>query len=148
MKRFLLWLCCGLSGWTLPAQSLDLAFFHVDTAGGRPSCGLPMLYFEHDGSRLIPDYEADVRYIAGLMQRYPEMRLRLRTDGEYRRFDRRQRTLNRRRVNRIARSLRQTYDIDRQRIVKIYHQPWVFRAARSPEPPALVYRRVLCDCLW
>ncbi|RMG60118.1 MAG: hypothetical protein D6722_21290 [Bacteroidetes bacterium] len=120
----------------------------MDTTAGTQSCGLPILYFEEDGSQLIPDYEADIRYMAGMLHQYPEMQVRLRTDGEYRRFDRRQRTLNRRRVNRVARRLRRTYDIDRKRIVKIYHQPWVFRAARSPESPPLVYRRVLCECLW
>lgn len=148
MMRLLFLLSCGLLYAGLPAQSLDLAFFHVDTSGSRPSCGLPMLYFEEDGARLLADYQADVRYIAGLLVTHPEMRLRLRTDGAYRRFDRRQRTLNRRRVNRIARSLRRDYGIDGDRIVKIYHQPWVYRAARAPESPPLVYRRVVCDCIW
>lgn len=148
MPRLALLFVCLWQARVAVSQPGDMQFFLVDTTQYRPHCHLPMLYFEDDGSQLLPEFREDIYYIAGLMAAYPEMHLRVRTDGLYRRFDRRQRTLNRRRVNRVTRILHREYDIDRSRIVKLYHQPWVYRAARTPESPPLVYRRVVCDCIW
>ncbi|MEM7366989.1 MAG: hypothetical protein AAF587_00240 [Bacteroidota bacterium] len=132
----------------LSAQSLDLAFFHVDTVGRSNDCALPMIYFEEDRSEIVEEYNEDIAYLAKMLHLYPEMKLRIRTDGMYKRFDNRQRRLNKRRVNKMGRTLKKEYGVPKSRLIKIYHQPWVYRSARSPEPPPLVYRRVICECLW
>ncbi|MEO1448885.1 MAG: hypothetical protein AAFV07_05115 [Bacteroidota bacterium] len=95
-----------------------------------------------------PITSEDLFYVASMLEGHPEMKLRLRTDGLYRRFDNRQRRLNRARVNKIVRRLKKEYGIKKSRIIKIYHQPWQYRGARAIEPPPLVYRRVVCECVW
>lgn len=148
MPRFvLIGLILTITQGSLLAQ-LPSFFFAVDTAGARNSCSLPMLYFEHDRTAMDPMALEDLTYVAAMLESNPEMKLRLRTDGLYRRFDNRQRRLNRARVNRIVRRLKKDFDIKKSRIIKIYHQPWQYRGARAAEPPALVYRRVVCECIW
>lgn len=149
MPRNLLFLiACLCVCHPLVAQSLDLAFYHVDTVGGSNDCALPMIYFEEGKSTLVDEYEGDIAYLADILRSYPKMTLRIRTDGLYRRFDNRQRRLNKRRVNRMTKLLKEQ-GIPAYRIVKIYHQPWVFRSSKPQESsPPLVYRRVICECLW
>lgn len=148
MPRFLLTFLLFVIGLSsLKAQFAPL-FYAVDTVGYKNSCSLPMLYFEDDRTAMDPIAAEDLFYVASLLEAHPDMKLRLRTDGLYRRFDNRQRRLNRARVNKIVRRLKKEYDIKKSRIIKIYHQPWQYRGARAAEPPALVYRRVVCECVW
>lgn len=148
MPRFLL--TCSIALFTVAAlkAQMPLLFFEVDTMGPRNSCSLPMLYFADDRTAMDASTAEDLYYVAALMEAHPEMKLRLRTDGLYRRFDNRQRRLNRARVNRIVRRLKKDFGVRKSRIIKIYHQPWQYRGARAAEPPALVYRRVVCECVW
>lgn len=141
-------LCTLIFSQHLCSQSLDLAYFGIDTTGSYNDCALPMIYFEKDRSEIVAENYEDLSYLAKMMHLYPDMKLRIRTDGIYKRFDNRQRRLNKSRVNRMSRVLKKEYGIPKSRLIKIYHQPWVYRSARSPEPPPLVYRRVICECLW
>ncbi|MEM7657448.1 MAG: hypothetical protein AAF399_15045 [Bacteroidota bacterium] len=137
---------CLLS--SLQAQSLDLAFFRVDTVGGQSQCALPMIYFESGNAMLIDTYYEDIGYLASLMHKYPDMSLQISYDGLYRRFNNQQRRLNRKRINYVSKVLHKEYGIAKKRLIKIPHRPWVFLPKKADPPPALVSQRLICECVW
>jgi hypothetical protein len=124
-------------------------FYHVDTAQAKPICVLPHLYFSSSRSTSLTKVsEEDLLYLVSLLEAHPNMHLRLRGDGEFRRFDRKQNHINRRRLKKVANVLVRRHDIDRQRLVLIPREPWSYRSAKEAPPHELVARRLACDCVW
>lgn len=124
-------------------------FYHIDSTQATPSCVLPALYFTSKRSNsLTGASQEDIRYLVLLLEQHPDMHLRLRSDGAFRRFDRFQTRINRRRLKKLARILTRRYDIDRNRLILVPHEPWDYRSAKDDPVNELVARRVVCDCVW
>jgi hypothetical protein len=133
-------------GLPLRAQ-LNFDFYHVDTTLLRPSAKLPHLYFKQKHKELVHHSHEDLSYVIYMMQKYPQMELRLRCDGKLKRFDWRQRRFNRRRMRHLVKLLKRA-GIAKSRLVTITEQPWNYRSAREPAPHELEYRRIICEPMW
>lgn len=126
-----------------------LDFYHVDTTESAPVCALPHLYFSSSrGTHLTETSREDLGYLLSLLESYPDMSLRIRVDGSYRRFDRRQNRLNRRRLKRVAKLLTRKHDMPHQRLILVPNKPWDYRSAKEAPVNELVARRLACDCVW
>lgn len=149
MKRLALLL--NLIAFVLPLSLMgqtEADFFGLDTLSGKKKLVLPMIYFQ-DGSSFIDDQaKEDLSYIAFMMHLHPEANIRIRTQALYKRFERKPRRLNKKRMKKIKRVLKKDYQISKKRIITIHHQPWQFRSAQDPRPSKLLERRVLCDVIW
>lgn len=145
--KSLIWLPL-LFGFSLAHAQLETAFVGPDTLGIKHDFYLPILYFEPNTTILTNANQEDLGYIAFMLYLNPQLTLRLRADGRYKRFENKQRRLNRKRVNHIARILRKEYDLPRNRVIKLPNRPWLFRSAREPKGHDLVHQRVICEVLW
>jgi len=123
-------------------------FFGLDTLGDSRKMVLPLIYFPENSAEISDRAKEDISYIAFMLHQHPEATLRIRTQALYKRFDRKPRRLNKRRMKRIRRLLKKDFQISRRRLVTIHHQPWQYRSANDPRPSKLVQRRVVCDIIW
>ncbi len=148
LRYTLLGLLLLLGPSLLRGQDL-LDFYHVDTTEATPICVLPHLYFSSSRStRLSETSHEELRYLVFLLESYPDMSLRIHVDGSYRRFDRRQNRLNRRRLKRVAKLLSRKHDIPHPRLVLVPNEPWDYRSAKETPVNELVALRLVCDCVW
>jgi len=148
LRYLLLGLLLSLVPSMLRSQDL-LDFYHVDTTQATPVCVLPHLYFSSTRStHLAETSREDLGYLVSLLEANPDMILRIRVDGSFRRFDRRQNRLNRRRLKRVAKLLTRKHDIPNQRLVLVPNEPWDYRSAKEEPINELVARRLVCDCVW
>ncbi|MCI4669354.1 MAG: hypothetical protein MRZ79_14560 [Bacteroidia bacterium] len=126
----------------------EAGFFGLDTLNGKRSLVLPLIYFQ-EGSSFVDDRaKEDLSYIAFMMHLHKDANIRIRTQALYKRFERKPRRLNKKRMKKIKRVLKKDYQISRKRIITIHHQPWQFRSAEDPRPSKLLQRRVVCDVVW
>lgn len=136
-------------GTLSPAQAqLELDYFCVDTTGLTPKASLPSIYFKAYRGDLLPTSQEDVAYLVHLLEQYPNLHLRLRCDGQLKRFDHQQRRLNRRRMRRLMRILHEEYGINKKRLIPITAEAWNHRSGKDPEPHPLVFRRIRCEAVW
>lgn len=146
--RLILFVSLLMAGSSLAHAQLDFAYFHVDTLGIKPAAVLPNLYFKKYRRDILPTSLEDLAYIVRMLEKYPEMQIRLHCDGQMRRFDFEQRRLNRRRMRMLVKILRNDYEIDKKRIIVIDREAWNYRSGKDPEPHSLNFRRITCDAVW
>jgi len=130
------------------SQRAETEFFGPDSSGRSKKLFLPMIYFPEGSAEVDKNAKQELSYIAFMLHLHPEADLRIRTQALYKRFERKPRRLNKRRMRKIRKVLRKDYSISGKRIFTIHHQPWVYRSARDPRPSNLVKRRVVCDVIW
>lgn len=131
----------------LQAQS-DLDVFRVDTTGGKTLCLLPAIYFTPGTEVINPQFRGDLYLIAEALDRFPDLKIRLHPDGYYKRFDRKQHRLNRRRIHALAKELHFIYNVAPRRLIKEWYTPWDYRRKKDPPQFPLAELRVVCDCVW
>jgi len=126
-----------------------LDFYHADTTQDTPVCLLPHLYFSSvHSTQLDASSQEDLAYLISLLKTYPDLKLRIRGDDMYRRFDGRRRRLNRRRVKHVRDLLTAETDLSPKRLILVPTEPWRYLSAKDEPVHPLITRRLSCECIW
>ncbi len=145
-NQLLLLLLFGLIS-PIKAQ-LDYTFYYVDTLSMHQSAILPHIYFRKYRKDITAESKEDVTYLVNMLREYPQMQIRLVCDGQMRRWELRQRRLNRKRLRELVRFLREDYGVDKKRLIVVSDDGWNHRSAKAPEPHNLEFRRIRCEAVF